>query len=210
MSQVVTFEQYRPSARYDSIAWTQVRIEESTTSSGPWTLLEIQNISPVDSDPANPAFRSFTTELASDDPNLWYRLTFVDATGDTGLPTYPVQNVALTATSYASINELARILKIRNPTAEQWNAMARVLITATLEIDAEIDLADDVTLTSAQNALATEVNLERAVEHWQQQEASFGLLPMSGFEGGAVRIGRDSWDRHALKLAPLKNQWGFA
>ena len=32
MAQVISFEQYRPVARYDATAWTQVRIEESDSS----------------------------------------------------------------------------------------------------------------------------------------------------------------------------------
>jgi hypothetical protein len=28
--------------------------------------------------------------------------------------------------------------------------------------------------------------------------------------GGAERLARDTWERHALKLAPAKNQWGIA
>jgi hypothetical protein len=53
------------------------------------------------------------------------------------------------------------------------------------------------------------VNLERAVEHWRQQESPFGLIGL-GAELPAERTARDSWERHAHKLAPLKGQWGLA
>ena len=82
MAQVITFERYRPVARYDATPWTQVRIEESDTSDlsddTVWTALETQALSPVDADPENPAYRNFTTDLASDDEDLWYRICFVD------------------------------------------------------------------------------------------------------------------------------------
>lgn len=112
--------------------------------------------------------------------------------------------------AYAETTELARILKIRTPTDEQEEAMDRVLEAAAAEIDAEIDLGADAVLSSKQKAIRTEVNLERAVEHWRQQESPFGLIGLGGELGGAERTARDSWERHAHKLAPLKNQWGIA
>lgn len=215
MSQVITFENFVPPARYDSIPWTDYAIEESDTTAEPdettvWTEIDTGSLSPVDSDPANPVARSLTTELASDTMSLWYRIIFEDATGDVTLPTAPIQNNADIPT-YATVHELARILKIRNPTTEQRAAMRRVLITATGEIDAEIDLASDADdLASWQLHLTNEVCLERATEHWRQMEAPFGLVGVGGDLGGVERVARDSWDRHAHKLAPLKNQWGLA
>lgn len=112
--------------------------------------------------------------------------------------------------AYADSEELIRLLKLRNVTAAQQEALDRVLEVAAGEIDAEINLAADVTLEGWQLDLVTEVNLERAVEHWRQQEAPFGLLELSGAMGGVERTARDTWERHANKLAPLKNQWGLA
>ena len=211
MAQVITFEDYRPIARYDGLAWTQARIEESDTdtlsATTVWAELETKTISPLDADPTNPAYRSFTTELASDTDDLWYRIVFVDASGDESLPTTPVQNSDTRVDLYASVTELARILKIRAPTAEQETAMERVLLAAAGEINSEIDVDADTELTGWQLALAAEVNLERAVEHWRQQEAPFGLVETTL---GTSFTARDSWERHANKLAPLKGQWGFA
>jgi hypothetical protein len=210
MAQVITFEDYTPTARYDGIAWTSVRIYEADAADAldaDWTLIDTIALSPVDADPSDPATRDFTTELASDTDELWYRLVFVDATGDTLAPTVPVQNI-VSPTPYATVSELARILKIRTPSDEQTAAMERVLLTAAGEIDAEIDLGDEG-LSGWQLALATEVNLERAVEHWRQQESPFGLLAV-GVDVPAERTAQNSWNRHAEKLAPLKGQWGFA
>ena len=55
--------------------------------------------------------------------------------------------------------------------------------------------------------LATEVVYERAREHWQQQEVSFGIWDNAL---GAVMIGRDTFARHALKLLPLRQHFGLA
>jgi len=114
-----------------------------------------------------------------------------------------------TTVGYTTREELARILKIRQPSSEQNAALDRCLTTAQVEIDAEIDLADAVTLTAPQLELAAEVQLERSVEHWRQEESPFGLVGL-GAEMGQLFSTKDTWDRHAYKLAPLKNQWGLA
>ncbi len=112
--------------------------------------------------------------------------------------------------SYVDVDELFRVLKIRNPTAEQTLSGERVLAVATYEVDRELDRPDDDPITGSQVALAQLVTLERAVEHWRQQEAAFGLLAVEGFAGPAERIARDTWWRHALTLAAAKAQWGIA
>ena len=64
-----------------------------------------------------------------------------------------------------------------------WNGCCS---TAAGEINSEIDLAADEGLAGWQVALAAEVNLERAVEHWRQQESPFGLIGLGcGAAGGA-------------------------
>lgn len=110
--------------------------------------------------------------------------------------------------AYADSDELFRILKIRNPSDEQSAAADRVLEAAAGEIDAEIDLAADSELSEAwQLELVTDVNLKRAAELWEF--TPFGMFAVEGF-GGAERTARNSWERHANMLAPLKNQWGLA
>lgn len=213
MAQVISFEDFTPVARYDGIAWTQVQIEESVSEDGPWTVIDTQTFAVVDADPSLPASRSFTTELASDTEGLWYRLIFLDATGDDTLPTTPIQNVASevtfpAASAYATVTELARILKIRDPQPPQLTAMERVLLMSAGEINSEIGLTNS-DLSGWQLALAQEVSLERAVEHWRQQESPFGLTGLSA-DMGPTLTARDSWERHAHKLAPLKASWGLA
>lgn len=113
----------------------------------------------------------------------------------------------MSVVAYTTTEELGRILKISAPTAEQTAAMVRVLTMAGVEIDAEIDLAVDATaLTVAQLELAAEVNLERAVELWRA--APFGIV---GIDSDlATHTARNTWERYAHMLAPLKNQFGLA
>jgi len=208
MAIVVSLEDYRPSPRYDALPWTQARIEEGTASVGPWTALETQNLLPVDADPANPVYRNFTTQLGTA-LSLWYRIVFLDATGDTGLPTFPVQNVADDRPVYASATDLALLLRVQ--VNQRHAGLIRVLKAASQEIDDEIgtaDIAGVATPYSNPPALVREVCLERAVEHWSQAQNPFGIIGIGDSE--AVYTARDSWDRHAHKLSPLKGSWGLA
>lgn len=208
MTQVVTFEGYTPVARYDSLPWTQVRIEEAATEDGTYAALETIALSPVDSDPSDPATRNFTTELAGDG-ELWYRIVFVDANGDESAPTDPVQNVTDQTEVFASTSELLSILNVRTASTAQQEKAQRCLMAAALEIRKELDLAATGELDGFGAALCAQVNLTRAAELWKEEEAQFGILGI-GSELGATYIAKDTWAKHALKLAPLKGQWGFA
>lgn len=87
---IVNLEDFAPGARYDGTAYVSARLEEASASNGPWTALETvdlaagANVSPMglDLDPSDPQSRSFTTELATL-VNGWYRVVWVDPTGDT-------------------------------------------------------------------------------------------------------------------------------
>ena len=209
MTQVLTLEDFRPSPRYDSLPWTEARIEEGTAAAGPWTLIETIALTPVDSDPENPAYRNFTTELANDG-ELWYRIVFADANGDLGQPTYPVQNTLNARPVYASVQELAGLLRITD-VSRRHAALLRCLESAALEIDSEIGTADIYGTAlpyASPPALVQNVSLDRAVEHWKQAQSPYGVINAGDL--GAVYTARDSWDRHAHKLAPLKASWGIA
>jgi hypothetical protein len=93
MSQVITFEDYRPAPRYDATPWTEAKVYEAPSPSGPWVLIDTIALVPVDSDPANPVARNLTTANASDTDELWYQIVFFDAGGATSSATSPVQNV---------------------------------------------------------------------------------------------------------------------
>lgn len=208
---VVTFEDYRPSPRYDSNPWTAVRIEEGTAAvPDAWENLGTIafGTATYDADPSNPAYRNFTIENGTD-ANYWYRLTFLDADDSEGLPTVPVQNSATGRPVYATVEELAAILRVNATTRHA--ALRRVLESASIEIDAEIGTADvngNALPYGAPPAIVSEVCVERAVEHWQQMQSPFGIIGLG--DGAATYTARDSWDRHAHKLAALKGAWGFA
>lgn len=111
--------------------------------------------------------------------------------------------------TYAEVTELFRILKIRTPTATQIVAAERVLVTATGEIDSEIDLASGDTLPEWGLSLVSQVCLDRAADLWRHTESVPGVLGIPD-EAMPTTFGRYSWNRYAERLAPLKDQWGLA
>lgn len=212
MTQVVSFVDYTPAARFDGEPWTEVDIEEADTIAGDsvtglWTLLETKTLSPVDADPETPATRSFTTSLAGDG-ELWYRLIFRDGDGDEQAATLPVQN-ATAGPTYSTVTELARTLQIRNPTDDQRDALQRVLSAAAAEINHEINLGEDEALDSDELQLAAQVNLQRAAELWGLQEVPLGLAGLGG-EFGTSHLARNSWEKYAFTLAAIKRGYGIA
>jgi len=208
MGIIVSFEDFPPAARYDSIPWETVEIEEGASETGAFTLIDTLTLSPVDADPTNPASRDFSTANGTAD-DQWYRVRFVDANGDTSEYTEPIKNVQddTYAVAYATADELARILKIRTPSADQTAAMNRVLTAAALEIDAELDRPG--MFSSPYPPLVVQVNLQRAAELWTLQEVPIGVVGV-GSEFGATHLSRKTWDKYADTLAPLKQQWGIA
>jgi len=205
---IVSFEDYTPPARFDSVPWSDVQIEESdtTTLSGDtiWTQIDSLSLSPLDVDPADPQSRSFTTSLASATPDLWYRIIFVDGSSNVSLPSIPAQNSEFLTAPYATVEELAKLVKVDKDA--RADALERVLIAASREIDHEVG---NTTPYANPPALAVEVCLERAVEHWQQAQSPFGLIGAGGVESPAFATS-NSWERHAVKLASLKVEWGLA
>ena len=207
MTVVVSFERFLPPARYDALPWTEARIEESADEDGTYTQIDTYTLDPVDADPADPAYRSFTTELGTAD-DYWYRVVFADADGDISIATVPIQNTAsaipITVEPYATAAELATIIQV-NATSNAA-ALDRVLIAAAGEINIETGRTD---LSGWELDLAAQVNLARAEELWRQMKAPWGLIGLDS-EIGPTRIARDTFDRHAHALAPLKQEWGLA
>ena len=111
--------------------------------------------------------------------------------------------------AYADTDELQRLLRLSSPTPEQQEALQRVLDAAAEEIDWELGYTAASPAPTPPPTLVVEVNLERAVEHWQQGQSPFGIVGI-GADTVPVVAARDSWYRHARKLAPLKTSYGVA
>jgi hypothetical protein len=81
----------------------------------------------------------------------------------------------------------------------------RVLDAAAAEIDSYLGPA--APFEEPYPALVVEVNLERAVEHWKQEQSPFGIVVLGG-ETAPSYSSRSSWRRHANTLLPLKTSFG--
>ena len=113
--------------------------------------------------------------------------------------------------AYADIAEFQRLLRIPSPTAAQTEAMERALEAAATEIDWELGYTLEAPAPDPPPPLVVEVNLDRAMEHWKQQESpGFGVVAGATADVGPTFAPRDTWYRHHLKLAPLKVSYGVA
>jgi hypothetical protein len=209
MGIAVSFVGYTPPARFDATPWTDVKIEEAAAETGTYALIDTLTLGVPDPDPADPAARNFTT-VNGTAVDQWYRVIFVDAVLTTSEPTEPIQNTPLSigADPYTTVDELARILHLRTPTAAQTTAMERVLRAAAGEINSEID-ASNGDLSGWELELAAQVNLDRAADLWRHTESIPGVLGVVD-EGMPTNFGRYSWERYSQRLSPIKRQWGIA
>jgi hypothetical protein len=111
--------------------------------------------------------------------------------------------------AYATVDELRVVLRLDSPTALQVEGMQRALDAAAEEIDWELGYTTESPAPSPVPALVVSVNLDRAVEHWKQGQSPFGVIGV-GAETEPVVAARDTWYRHARKLASLKTVYGVA
>lgn len=77
-----SFEGYSPPRRFDSEPFTEAQIREASAEDGTYTTITTIALSPVDSDPSDPAVRNFTTSEALIQDG-WYIIRWADADGAT-------------------------------------------------------------------------------------------------------------------------------
>lgn len=87
--------------------------------------------------------------------------------------------------------------------------MDRVLEAAAQEIDWDLGYTVDNPAPSPPPAIVVDVNLDRASELWRFNFSTSGVLPQ-GPEIGVVVAPRDTWNRHHLRLNPLRVHVGIA
>ena len=109
--------------------------------------------------------------------------------------------------AYGTTTELARRLKITNPTTAQTDALQLALDAAAAEIDWELSGSPSWDPPPSDPGdyppLVIEVNYERAVEHWQQGQMPGGIVGLGG-DAVPIVLPRNTWYRHHVKLLPLK------
>jgi hypothetical protein len=97
MAYTRTFEGYTPPKRYDGLPFVTVEIRESVSESGSYTTIETIALSPLDTDPENPATRNFTTALATL-VDGWYVIRWVDA-ASSSYDSPPVRYLSISGTT---------------------------------------------------------------------------------------------------------------
>lgn len=102
--------------------------------------------------------------------------------------------------AYAEVETLAAKLSV-NPT-NKADDLARVLDAATLEIDREIN-GPLISPTTEELALLETVCLSRAQDLWTIEGLPVGVIGLGGET--PLMTPRDSWERHARTLAPLRD-----
>ncbi|MEX2486492.1 MAG: hypothetical protein WD377_02620 [Nitriliruptoraceae bacterium] len=85
--------------------------------------------------------------------------------------------------------------------------MERKLDVATGEIDREIDLDADASLSVEDQATLEDVCLRRAAELWQRDYNTLGVIAS---DMGSTYLAKNSWEKYAYELAHVKGQWGLA
>lgn len=119
---VISLNDYRPAERHDGVPWNRARIEGAATKTGPWSTIETKTLSPVDSDPTDPAVRSFTTTLAG--AQTWLRIVWLDASNNEDL-TQPVPRVP---TAFASAGDVE--VRLGRELTEEEEAIAEQVVDA--------------------------------------------------------------------------------
>lgn len=112
MGFVVTLRGVTPPPRDDGEPFTQLRLEEATSETGPWTPIITTTLAPVDTDPTKPLSRNITTDNATLE-NGYYRAVFIDADGDIA-PSAPVYRDSM-ASGLVSVEDVRKVLNLRNP-----------------------------------------------------------------------------------------------
>lgn len=107
--------------------------------------------------------------------------------------------------AYATVEQLRKILKAGSRPDED---LQRVLDAAALEIDHEIGRTLGFSDDEQELALVTSVNLDRAQDLWELEQVPAGIIGLGGET--PLIVPRNSWERHAQRLAPLKVSWGIA
>jgi len=111
--------------------------------------------------------------------------------------------------TYASISEFLRLLQVTQPTTAQTAAAQRCLDAAMQEIDSYLSrnagTAPPPAFGTAELALVTQVNLDRASEHWRL--TPYGSLNQ-GPDMAPVFVRIDTFERHRAALQSLKSDWG--
>ena len=147
---LINFTDITPPQRYDEVAWTSAQILEADTSEGPFTVIHVVNLSPVDADPSNPEPRNFSTTNGTV-VDGWYQIIFTDPYGGVSDPTLAWQNTSDQASELKpSVADLGSFMRARTTVAGSAGREAGTFTAQTrptaVEAQKEIARAQDMVL----------------------------------------------------------------
>lgn len=115
MAFVVSVENFRPTPRHDGVLWTQARLEESLSPTGPWSALETFSISSY-GDAAAPPELDFTSDVGTINPDIaYYRVVFLDGGGNVnesepiGPSGYPTTEELVSESTVTALTSLTEV-----------------------------------------------------------------------------------------------------
>ncbi len=115
MTYVRSLNNIKPPPRYDGVAFTSYNFLESETENGSYATIDAGTITPTDTDPSRPIYRSITTSAATFDPG-YYRIQWIDANGG-----YTYSSIIyIDDTAPGLVEEL-----VRSEMPRTWDALAR-------------------------------------------------------------------------------------
>lgn len=114
---VITLTRLEPLPRDDSVPWTSAQIQEAANPTGPWATIDTIALTPLDTDPSDPALRDLSTRHATIDGGGWYRVIWTDASGGASTPSQLMQDQTLLDTgARPTVMEVAVRLRARTKT----------------------------------------------------------------------------------------------
>lgn len=109
--------------------------------------------------------------------------------------------------AYATIDQLAAAMRL-TVTAKNQDWLTECLEAAAAEIDHALGRPAENPLPDPPPSLAVVVNVDRGVEWWKANDATFGGVGFA--DTGILRVPKDSFERHATNLIPLTLTFGIA
>lgn len=129
MAHVVSLVGFTPPPRYDGLPFVSARVDESADSDT-WVAIATVPLSPVDTDPTNPAAHNLTVSTAVLEQG-WYRVAFIDAAGNFSVTEPIFRSAESDGSTLATIADVRRVMKLRGTTVIPDEDLAWALEVAT-------------------------------------------------------------------------------
>lgn len=168
MTYLRTFTDFAPPERQDGVSFNKVRIRENAVATfSTSTLIDTYNFPTLDTDPSNPALRSFSTTMATIAQDGFYWLVWEDASG-TQYISDPVQ---IGASSLSIIETL-----VRSEMPMTWDGLAKDIYLGLATLRLRIENVKAMILPAA-TATQDESAYSNVLRAYVSKRAALDLIP---------------------------------